>query len=205
MSFASWVARSMISDGFYAALDKQQEQVAMLLSGAKQVHITSPLGTDLRLRIDQRPIHLDRDGIPRGEVYVAPHEDSANGVAVIDRAFVGRYLVKQLRLTFSEGRLADVDAPDPSGAGSLRELLATSEGDKDIIAEFAIGLNPGVTGPVGIIALDEKIGGSVHIAIGMNESFGGKNRSNLHLDLVILRPTVWLDDTLTIDNGVLCG
>jgi leucyl aminopeptidase (aminopeptidase T) len=52
--------------------------------------------------------------------------------------------------------------------------------------------------------LDEKIGGSIHIAIGMNERFGGRNKSNLHLDLVVLRPEVWLDKTLVIDDGILC-
>jgi len=187
----------------YATLDQQQERVGSLLAGTKCVRITSPLGTGLQLRIDQRPVHLDRDGIPRGEVYVAPHEDSANGVAVIDRAFIRGQPVERLRLTFAAGRVVQIAAPDPRGADSLRELLSASQGDKDAIAEFAIGLNPGATEPVGIIALDEKIGGSVHIAIGMNESFGGKNRSNLHLDLVILCPTVWLDDTLAIDRGVL--
>ncbi len=86
---------------------------------------------------------------------------------------------------------------------SFWELLAASSGDKDAIAEFAVGLNPGVTEPVGDIALDEKIGGSVHIAIGMNDHFGGRNRSNLHLDLVIMRPTVWLDSEQAIVDGVL--
>lgn len=73
-----------------------------------------------------------------------------------------------------------------------------------MIAEFGIGLNPGATEPIGDVMLDEKIGGSVHVAIGMNERFGGRNRSNLHLDLVILRPTVWLDEMKVIEGGILC-
>jgi aminopeptidase len=59
--------------------------------------------------------------------------------------------------------------------------------------DFAIGLNSNLHEPVGIAALDEKIDGSVHIALGMNEHFGGTNRSNLHMDLVMLRARVWLD------------
>jgi aminopeptidase len=56
---------------------------------------------------------------------------------------------------------------------------------------------------LGIVALDEKIGGSVHIAIGMNEHFGGGNRSNLHLDLVMLNPTVTLDGSPLVTHGLL--
>ena len=184
-------------------LDKQQEQVGALLGKAKCVHVTSPVGTDLRLRIDQRPVHLDKDGIPRGEVYVAPHEDSANGLVVIDRAYIRGKPVERIQLTFANGRVAKIEAPDPGGADLVQELLAVSSGDKDVIAEFAIALNPGVTEPIGDIMLDEKIGGSIHIAIGMNESFGGKNKADMHLDLVVLHPTVWLDEALVVDNGIL--
>jgi aminopeptidase len=187
----------------YHALDDRQEQVGARLAGSGTVHVTCSLGTDLRLRIERRPVHLDTDGIPRGEVYVAPLEDSAEGEVAVERAFIKGRVVEHLCLTFSRGRVAHVWAPDPSAVDAFWELLAASSGDKDAIAEFAIGLNPGVTEPVGAIALDEKIGGSVHVAIGMNDHFGGRNRSNLHLDLVIMRPTVWLDSELAIVDGVL--
>jgi len=188
----------------YEALDRQQEQVQALLARSTAVCIESALGTDLELRIGDRPVHLDKDSLPRGEVYVAPHEDSANGVVVVDRAFVRGEPVERLRLAFAHGRVVDVSAPDLRGADRFRELLAASSGDKDVISEFGIGLNPSATEPVGDVTLDEKIGGSVHVAIGMNERFGGRNRSNLHLDLVILRPSVWLDERKIIEGGALC-
>jgi aminopeptidase len=187
----------------HRSLDDQQELVGARLARAGTVHVTCPLGTDLRLRIEGRPVHLDTDGIPRGEVYVAPLEDSAEGVAFVEKAFIKGRVVEHLRLTFSQGRVMRAQALDSGAVDSFWELLAASSGDKDAIAEFAIGLNPGVTEPVGDVALDEKIGGSVHIAIGMNDHFGGRNRSNLHLDLVIMRPTVWLDSEQAIVDGVL--
>lgn len=187
----------------YAALDRRQEQVRGRLVQTREVQVTSALGTDLRLRVDQRPVYVDQDSLPRGEVYLAPHEDSAQGVAVIDRAFLRGTPVERLQLTFVEGRVVEVKAPDASAVDAWHELLSASSGDKDIIAEFAIGLNPGLTEPVGDVMLDEKIGGSVHVAIGMNESFGGRNRSNLHLDLVMLRPSVWLDESLVLADGIL--
>ncbi len=177
----------------YTSVDQTQERAAARLSGTKEVKITSALGTDLSLNIAGRPVLCDKDSLPHGEVYVAPNEDSANGIAVFERVFVRGLPIEHLRLTFENGKVVGVDAPDARAAASLEELLAVSTGEKDRIAELGIGLNPGVTEPVGIIALDEKIDGSIHIAIGMNESFGGKNKSNMHLDMVMLSPTLTLD------------
>lgn len=184
----------------HTLLDQRQARIGSLLSRASHVHITSPLGTDLSLRIDGRPVHLDDLGLPRGEVYLAPLEDSANGIAIIDRAFIRGQAIQRLQLTFTAGRLVDIQAPESGEAEILSELLEISTGDKNVIAEFAIGLNPGVSQPSGDIRLDEKIYGSVHIAIGANTSFGGRNRSNLHLDLVILHPTIWLDGQMLLDQ-----
>lgn len=185
-----------------ALLDKRQERIARVISHASHVHITSPNGTDLSLRIDGRPVHVDRAGLPRGEVYVAPQEDSAEGMAVIEQAFIRGKAIKGLRLTFSGGKVVDIQAPEQGAANSLRELLAVSTGDKDRIAEFAVGLNPGVTALSGDVRLDEKMYASAHIGIGGNESFGGRNRANFHLDLVIMHPTVLLDGQVFLDQDL---
>jgi aminopeptidase len=185
----------------YAAVDALQARLAGHLTGVDEVHITSPGGTDLHLRVAGRKPLTDTDSLPHGEMYIAPLEDSARGVAVIDKAFFRGRFVEQLQLTFSEGRLVTFDAPDPAGVTLLRELLEASSGDKDRLAELGFGANPGVTEPIGIISLDEKLAGSVHIAIGMNDRFGGRNRSNLHQDFVILKPTVWFDGKKILENG----
>jgi aminopeptidase len=179
-----------------AALDTLQVRIAQQLAQSHHVHITTPLGTDLQLRIDGRPIHQDHNCLPRGEVYVAPLETSAEGVAVIDRAFFRGQTVEQLRLTFARGQVVHIDAPMGASVRHFEELMAASSGDKDRIAELGIGLNPGVIELTGDILLDEKLNGSVHIAIGMNDRFGGQNHSNLHLDLVMLNPSLWLDGSL---------
>ena len=179
-----------------AALDAHQELVAKRLAGVREVHITTPQGTDLHLHIEGRPFHQDHDSLPRGEVYVAPLEESAEGVAVIDRAFIRGKPVERLSLSFEQGRVAHIAAPEAESVQLLEGLLAASSGDKDRIAELGIGLNPGVKELTGDVLLDEKLCGSVHIAIGMNDRFGGQNRSNLHLDLVMLQPSLWLDGEL---------
>jgi aminopeptidase len=189
-----------IDDG---ELDKWQARVSETLAKSDAIRIMSDAGTDLKLRIGGRPIFQDKDNLPRGEVYVAPIENSANGTAVIDRMFIKGKPVERLRLTFSEGRVTGVKAPDPADAGAFQEILASTSGDRDVIAEFAIGLNPGVTETIGNSLFDEKIGGTIHIAIGMNRHFGGANQSNLHLDMVMQHPKVWIDDNMVLDNGLL--
>jgi aminopeptidase len=182
-----------IDDGM---LDTLQDEVGQQLSSTNRVHITTPLGTDLRLETTGRPVHHDQDGLPRGEVYLAPHETSAQGQAVIDRAFIRGQAIERLVLTFDRGQVVHIDAPDQASVALLEQLLAVSSGDKDRIAELGVGLNPGVRELTGDIMLDEKLYGSVHIALGMNDRFGGQNHSNLHLDLVMLQPSLWLDGKL---------
>lgn len=183
-------------------LDEQQEKIRKRLQVTKDVRIVSPAGTNLCLRVNKRPVLVDTDSLPYGETYVAPHEDSAEGIAVIDSAFIRGVNVEKFKLIFSGGRVKDVSAPEPAGARIWREVMESTTGEKDVIAELGIGVNSGITQPTGNISLDEKIGGSVHIAVGMNDRFGGKNSSNLHQDFVILKPTVWFDGKLILENGV---
>jgi aminopeptidase len=174
-------------------LDANRSALRARLALANEVHITTALGTDLHLRVGGRPVFVDDQDLPRGEVYVAPHEDSANGLAVIDLAFLRGRQIKDLALRVEAGRVLEITSPAAEGAQLLREVLAAASGDADRIGEFAIGLNPKLERPVGFAALDEKIGGSAHIALGMNANFGGSNRSNLHLDLVMLGAKLFLD------------
>ncbi len=183
-------------------LDQRQETIRAHLQTARQVRIVSAAGTDLRLRVHRRPVLVDTDSLPYGETYVAPHEDSAEGTAIIDKAFIRGACIENFTLSFSNGRIGQVSAPDPEGVRIWQEVMDAATGDKDVIAELGIGTNPGITQPTGNISLDEKIGGSVHIAVGMNDRFGGKNKSNLHQDFVILKPTVWFDRKIVIEDGV---
>jgi aminopeptidase len=181
-----------------AALDLNQRLLSGKLAKAQHIHLTTPLGTDLHLDIGQRPIHLDKDGLPRGEVYFAPVETSVSGVAVIDQAFIRGQTIEQLKLVFEHGRIVRMDARHAEQVGLVKELLGASTGDKDRIAELGIGLNPGVKQLTGDILLDEKLYGSMHIAVGMNDHFGGLNHSNLHLDMVMLHPALYLDGELIL-------
>jgi leucyl aminopeptidase (aminopeptidase T) len=98
----------------YAVIDGLQEQIACLLDEASDVHIACPAGTDLRLRVTGREALVDTDSLPHGEAYNAPLEESAEGVAVIEKAFFRGKFAAGLRLIFSGGRVTGAEAPDPA-------------------------------------------------------------------------------------------
>ena len=167
-----------------------------------EVQIESPCGENLWLSYKGRPVMTDKTNLPRGEVYVAPLESSAHGTLAIERAFLQGKDAGQLVLGFDSGRLCRITGSE-NAVSLLQAILASASGERDIIAEFAIGLNPGVTKLTGLVSLDEKMLGSIHIAIGMNKNFGSTNESNLHLDSVVPGQTVYLDGELLTMDGRL--
>lgn len=204
-------------DVYYKDLARRGKVLQHALSGSKEVHATSPQGTDLRFNVDQRKWIVD-DGIlseediaakdvgmnlPCGEIFVAPIEDSANGKAVFDvpTSYYGHH-VRGLKLEFRNGRVVDYDAE--SGRNEFESILNSATGDRDRIAEFAIGLNPKARF-VNDILVDEKVLGTVHIAIGDNKgpAYGGRNTSSIHWDLIMTKPTVRVDGKTLMKEGKL--
>lgn len=201
----------------YTDLTRRGKAIAQAVSGSKEVRVTSPRGTDLRFKVDQRKWIVD-DGafteedlaakdvgmnLPCGEVFVAPVEDSANGKAVFDvpTSYFGHH-VRDLKLEFKSGKIAHYEAR--LGAKEFETILNSATGDKDRIAEFAIGLNPRARF-INDILVDEKVLGTIHIAIGNNKgpAYGGRNSSSIHWDLIMTKPTVFVDGNKIMKDGKL--
>jgi len=189
------------------------EKIADKLRSGRQIHITSEKGTDLKFDIGDRRVIVD-DGIisqediddgtvgnnlPCGEVFVAPIEETANGKVYFDLAFYRGNRIEGISAEFKDGKLTDIEAEE--NGELFKEVLENSQGDKDVIGEFGIGTNPEVTKAIGYTITDEKIIGSIHIAVGENRMFGGKNESTLHWDLVMLGPSFEVDGTAVMDQG----
>jgi aminopeptidase len=154
------------------------------ISGREDVRIEGP-GTDLRLNISGRTF-LVGDGkhnMPDGEFFTGPLEDSASGeVAFSYPAIYGGREVAGVKLSFDQGRVVDVSAE--RNEDFLIEMLDTDAGARRL-GEFGIGANYGVDRFTKEILLDEKIGGTVHLAIGMSyPETGGSNDSAVHWDMV---------------------
>jgi len=182
------------------------------LQGCESVHITTPLGTDLRLSVAGREWQSDTGvirgqgvfgNLPAGEVYVAPREDSAEGVLVIDKSLPGFPLSEPVRLVFEKGRVTHIEGGE--GAKHLEELIAEGERKENgewsrVIGELGIGTNPKAR-LQGNLMTDEKVAGTIHVAIGRNILFGGENLAPIHEDGVVSQPTMWVDGELLIDGG----
>ena len=135
--------------------------------------------------------------LPSGEAYIAPLEDGSDGEMIIDGSMVGiGKLESPLHMTISGGKLRSVTGEK---SGNLDILLKNEI--NGTVCELGIGTNEAAI-LNGIILEDEKVYGTVHIAFGTNTSFGGTNKAECHMDGIILRPTLYLDDTKVIENGV---
>lgn len=138
---------------------------------------------------------------PSGEAYIAPMETNANGTMVIDGSMVGiGTLSTPLIATIENGQLISLDGEDEQGPYAKQLSVLFARPENGTIAELGIGTNE-CAKLCGIILEDEKLYGTVHIAFGTNTSFGGITKADCHLDGIILRPTLYLNDDCVIHEG----
>ena len=174
------------------AWERQSEEVKRLtdwIQGKEEVHITAP-GTDIRLGIAERTFIpcYGQHNMPDGEFFTGPVEDSVEGeIAFSFPAVYGGREVSGVRFRFEGGKV--VDATADKGEEFLVEMLDTDDGARRL-GELGIGTNYGIATGTKEILLDEKIGGTVHMAIGASyPESGGVNESAVHWDMVCdLRP-----------------
>ena len=184
------------------------------LERGTRIHITSKMGTDLRFEITKRPVHV-QDGIvddedmegglvstqlPSGKVEVAPIENSARGTLVLDtpRALKGR-LVTDLQFVFEKGKIREFHAKRYEDV--FREVFEATQGDKDRIGQFAMGLNPRIE-LIGYSS-DELALGTATVGIGANRGIGGQNDSSLQFSGTLTKPTIDVDGSPIIVDGKL--
>lgn len=199
-------------------LSADYEEIAVLtnaladwMQGRSTIHITTALGTDLQLSATGRRWRADTGifrgpgfgNLPAGEVFISPVEDSAEGVLVVDTSLPGLMLSEPIRLTFEKGRVVQIEGGE--GVAYLEQLLAMSEGQPNaewsrVIGELGIGTNPKAR-LQGNLMTDEKVAGTVHVALGRNDMFGGNNPAPMHIDMVVSQPTLRVDGDLLIENG----
>jgi aminopeptidase len=159
-------------------------EIAEWMSGKEEVRLKGP-GVDLRLDVSGRTFVAGngKANMPDGEVFTAPIEDSASGeVEFSYPASLGGRQVAGVKLRFEDGRV--VDAAADRNEDFLIEVLDSDEGARRL-GEFGIGANYGIGRFSGDVLLDEKIGGTVHLALGMAyPETGGHNTSVIHWDMI---------------------
>ena len=172
------------------AEEERMRRIKERFDSADRVRIVGA-ETDLTLSVSGRQgiVSSGLRNMPDGEVFYSPVEDSAEGVIAYSE-FPAVYLghdVEGARLVFREGRVVEADAS--VGEDFLRQVLRTDDGASRL-GELGIGCNPRITRFTRNVLFDEKIDGTVHLAVGGSYTYaGGKNESAVHWDMVKdLRP-----------------
>jgi len=197
----------------YSKVSKLCDQMGMLMDKTKEVRITSEAGTDITMSIEGRLKERDTGlllkpgdfgNLPAGEVYCAPVEGSANGKLVFDGAIASvGVLKKHVTVTVEQGYATKITGgPEATKFDAL--LAGMKKKEAYNVAELGVGCNPNAR-LIGIILEDEKVMGTIHIALGDNKSMGGSVRVASHLDGLITKPTVWFDDRKIMDAGRFVG
>ncbi|MEM0083610.1 MAG: aminopeptidase [Candidatus Nezhaarchaeales archaeon] len=194
----------------YNMVKSNCDRLLKALRGSREIRVTSPLGTDIKFLVEGREFIADTGiliekgsfgNLPAGEVFVAPIEGTANGVVVFDGAIAGVGTLKvPVKVLIRDGLTVEFEGEDE--AQRLKQLLS-SVGMKEAfnVAEFGIGTNPGAK-IVGNILMDEKVYGTIHIAFGDNSTIGGRIKAGIHLDGIVTKPTVYVDDKMIMKDGV---
>jgi aminopeptidase len=187
--FAAFVAGALFLDrpdpvAAWLELSARQARLIDRLRHARTIRIEAE-GTDLSLAVDGRTwVNSDgRRNMPSGEVFTGPHERSASGTIRFTVPTGPRGVqVSGVELTFRDGEV--VAARAERGQEYLQATLATDPGAR-YLGELGIGTNPGIERPTGSILLDEKMAGTVHLALGRSyPETGGTNVSAVHWDLI---------------------
>jgi len=179
---------------------ERHERLVEWMKGKNEIHIEGE-GTDLVLEVTDR-VFVPADGksnFPDGEIFTGPHEDKTRGhVSFTYPAIYGGQSVEGIRLEFEAGKV--VDATADKNEEFLVKKLDTDPGAL-ILGELGIGTNYGIDAFTGEILLDEKIGGTIHLALGASyPETGGVNESAVHWDMVCdLRK----GGRITVDGEVL--
>jgi aminopeptidase len=191
----------------YSKMSEAMDPLVDLMQRTDKVRIVSP-GTDLEFSIKGIPaIKCDgRVNIPDGEVYTAPVKDSVNGVIRYNtKTLYEGKVFQNIMLRFKDGKIVEATS---SNSDAMNKIFDTDEGAR-YVGEFAIGLNPYVSGPMLDTLFDEKIFGSIHFTPGASydDAFNG-NRSAVHWDIVLIQRKEWgggelyFDDVLIRKDGV---
>ncbi len=207
--YESFVAAAMFLDrpdptAAWVELGRRQAGLVDYMAGVRSIRIEGQ-GTDLSLSVAGRTwINSDgRRNMPSGEIFTGPVEDSANGrlrcgfpVCRDGRRLVG------IELELKSGEVVAARADE--GEDYLKAMLGLDDGARRL-GELGLGLNYGIDRFTGSILFDEKIGGTVHLALGQSyPETGGTNASALHWDLIVDTRTdgrIVADDRLVMEDG----
>lgn len=199
----------------YAKADSEQltrdgEMISEVIKGHHEVTVVTDSGTAIRFEIGKSPVHFDTGklntaghigNIPCGEVFTSPDLGTMTGLIVIDGS-IGSFEDWTVDSEPCYVHMKNGRAVMFSGdRGKAFEKVLEPAGESAFVAcEFGIGTSSSMR-LTGNLLGDEKLKGTIHIAFGNNKSFGGENLSTVHIDVMILNPTVTIDGRVVMYKG----
>lgn len=192
----------------YVEVKRISDMLVELINNGEWVHLTTPEGTDIRFSIKGRRGHSlsgfatnpgEFSGLPDGEAACAPLEGTAEGVIVNPYLIEDLDVVKDpLRIEIKDGLITKVEGGRE--ADELLKVLDKAGETGRNIAEFAFGTNPACR-IIGKSREDKKKLGTAHIAVGDSKSLGGTVDCYMHMDIMFLEPTIYIDEKLIVEGG----
>jgi leucyl aminopeptidase (aminopeptidase T) len=193
----------------FRLVKKQADRLVKEIGDATIVHVTTPDGTDIRFSVEGRKwvadtglLHNKGDfgNLPGGELFVPPVEGTGDGVIVVTGSLAGIGILKKpVKIIVKNGLGREISGGPQAKAFARMLDAAGAKLDRPDnvynLAEFGIGLNPKAK-LIGNPLEDEKVIGTIHLALGDNSTFGGNTQAGVHVDGIILRPTVEVDGKL---------
>ncbi len=212
-------ALNAIRNHDYHVVTDINTKLSKVLNDGNEIHVTSEAGTDLHASIKDIGYYIDAGyapvpgtvcNLPAGEAWGGPVEFTAEGKIAVDGAIamdIGTKAVNPnpVMLTCKKGRVVNVEGGVE--AERLRQLIENHK-DADVLAEISIGTNPYIRLNGDCNHNDKKMYGTVHVALGHN-AFQiyphGSIHTDVHLDMVLIRPTVVVDGQTIVSNGQPLG
>ena len=199
------LARVMSAD--MEELRRKGGAVADLLTASDSARITCANGSDFRLGLGDREAIPDAGelgherafgNLPCGEGFIAPIEGSCEGTLVVDGTIAGVGIPGEpVHMEIVDGRLAEASGEE---GAALLDLLRAHGEEATTVAELGIGTNEKAE-LTGNVLEDEKILGTVHVAFGASAAIGGTIQVPVHLDCVVMKPTVTVGATTVVADG----
>ena len=199
--------RTMRAD--YHKIARLTEKITAILSEGEMAYLTTPAGTDIRIpirgikAIPSTGLVLERGkfgNLPSGESYLMPREGESEGVYVVDGSLAGIGLItaEPIKITVKKGMAVKIEGGKQA---AQFDQTVNSVGEKArTLAELGVGTND-MAEINGTVLEDEKVMGTVHLALGNNISMGGTCNVGFHVDGILLKPTLKIDGQTILENG----
>ena len=213
LSMTGATPKTLAAGPIFADFEEQKpkvEKLASLFMKAEEIRLTTPAGTDIKAKIKGRVAHAETAlchepgccmGAPDIEANITPIEDTTEGVIIVDGSIsvIPGVVKTQVRVEVYEGSAVKITGDGE--ASKLKEILRKADDPKVyVVAEFGVGFNPKakVRGVSNIE--DEATLGTAHIALGDNHTMGGKNTASMHVDMIVMNPTIYLDGKVVFNK-----